>query len=268
MKKITLYFFLLLFLLSACQSEPQKLRLATTTSTQDSGLLDAILPAFEAKYNVTVEVVAVGTGQAIELGQAGNADVLLVHDRPKEDAFVAAGYGLNRQDVMYNDFVIVGPAADPAGVAGSTDVLTVFQKIAQAQAPFISRGDSSGTYSREKSLWEKAGIVPDGAWYQSIGQGMGETLNMANEQQAYTLSDRATWLERESEGIDLTILFQNDSQLFNPYGVIAVNPDLHEGIEADLANDFITWITSTETQNAINAYQINGQQLFFANAKP
>jgi tungstate transport system substrate-binding protein len=257
-----------------------RLVLATTTSTYDSGLLDVILPDFEAKYGAEVEVIAVGTGQAIQLGENGDADVILVHARSREDAFVGGGFGVNRQDVMYNDFVIVGPAADPAGIKGLTDVAAALTKIAETQSPFISRGDDSGTHTKEQSLWQatnvplteaasissadKTFVRPEGEWYQSIGQGMGATLTVANEQLAYTLSDRATFLARKQEGLDLEIVVEGDSRLFNPYGVIAVNPELHPTVNFAGAQAFIDWLTSVETQQLISQFGVDtfGQPLF------
>ncbi|MDX1522760.1 MAG: substrate-binding domain-containing protein [Anaerolineae bacterium] len=260
--------------------EVGRLVLATTTSTENSGLLEAILPDFEARYGAEVEVIAVGTGQAIQLGQNGDADVILVHARYLEDAFVADGYGVNRQDVMYNDFVIVGPASDPAGIAGVTDAAAALAKIAASEAPFVSRGDDSGTHIKEQALWQLSGVdlgqaaslinadqthlKPAGEWYLSVGQGMGATLTVANEQQAYTLSDRATFLARTLEGIDLEILVEGDSRLINPYGVIAVNPDLHPTVNAEGAELFITWLTGLETQQLISQFGLDtfGQPLF------
>lgn len=241
-----------------------KLILATTTSTQDSGLLDVILPLFEAEAGVDVEVIAVGTGQALKLGEDGNADVLLVHARKQEDAFMAAGHGIRREDVMYNDFVLVGPADDPAGVAAATSATDAFAKLAAAAAPFISRGDDSGTHSKEKAVWAAAAIEPAGDWYISAGQGMGAVLTMANEQLAYTLSDRATYLARTLEGTDLVMLYEGDPLLFNPYGVIAVNPAKSPQIQADLANQFIDWLISVPTQEAIAAFGVDqfGESLF------
>lgn len=247
----------------ACSSEPAVLRLATTTSTEDSGLLGAILPDFEQKHDAIVEVVAVGTGQALELGEAGDADVVLVHAREQEDAFVAAGHGVDRRDVMYNDFVVVGPQADPAGIADTDDVAAAFQRIAETEAPFVSRGDESGTHTKELALWEAAGITPSGSWYQPVGQGMGETLTIAEEQQGYTLSDRATYIARRGEGLDLVVLSEGDERLHNPYGAIAVNPERHEGVNAELAQAFLDWLTSPGTQDAIEGYQLGGEQLFF-----
>lgn len=241
-----------------------KLILATTTSTENSGLLSNILPAFEAKYGVTVQVVAVGTGQALKLGEDGNADVVLVHARAREDAFVEASFGVDRKDVMYNDFVICGPASDPAGVKGMTDAAAALTKVAEAEAPFVSRGDDSGTHTKEKEIWTAAGIEPAGSWYISAGQGMGAVLTMANEQLAYTLSDRATYLAMTKEGLGLEILVEGDPILFNPYGVIAVNPARYPDISYDLATRFINWLTSVETQELIGSFGIEefGQPLF------
>jgi len=255
---------------TAVPAEPGTLILATTTSTQDSGLLDVILPDFQQQYNVQVDVVAVGTGQAIKLGEDGNADVLLVHARTQEDAFMEAGHGVRREDVMYNDFIIVGPASDPAGIKGGTSVVEAFQKIAQTQSPFISRGDDSGTHSKEKSIWKAAEIEPAGGWYVSAGQGMGAVLTMADEQQAYTLSDRATYLARTLEGLQLEILVEGDPLLFNPYGVLAVNPDKGPHIKAELANAFIDWIISVPTQEKIGQFGVDkfGQSLFVPDSAP
>ncbi len=235
---------------------PQTLILATTTSTEDSGLLGTILPVFEAEYNVTVDVIAVGTGQALQLGVDGNADVLLVHARAREDEFMANGDGVRREDVMYNDFVIVGPPGDPAGIAGMTDAAAALAQIAAAQAPFVSRGDDSGTHSKEKAIWAAAGIEPVGDWYISAGQGMGAVLTMADEQQAYTLSDRATYLARTLEGTELVIVVEGDPILFNPYGVMAVNPTKGDHIQNDLANKFIDWLISLPTQELIAEFGV------------
>jgi tungstate transport system substrate-binding protein len=227
-------------------------------------LLDAIIPAFEEQYDANVEVVAVGTGQALALGRDGNADVLLVHARAREDEFMAEGHGVRREDVMYNDFVIVGPPDDPAGIAGMTDAPAAFQAIAEAEAPFVSRGDDSGTHTKEKAIWQEAGIEPSGDWYISAGQGMGAVLTMADEQQAYTLSDRATYLARTLEGTELEILVEGDPILFNPYGVIAVNPDKGPHIQNDLANTFIDWLIAVPTQERIAEFGIDqfGTPLF------
>ncbi len=246
----------------------QKLILATTTSTYDSGLLDYLLPDFERQYNVKVEVVAVGTGQAIKLGQDGNADVLLVHARAQEDAFMAAGHGTRREDVMYNDFVLLGPPSDPAGIKGLQSAAEALAKIAQAQAKFISRGDGSGTHVKEKALWQAANLTPAGGWYIAAGQGMGEVLTMAEERQAYTLSDRATYLARKRQGLSLEILVEGDPTLFNPYGVIAINPNKGAHIQAELANAFIDWLVSLPTQHKIAEFGVAefGAPLFVPNA--
>ncbi|MFB0547033.1 MAG: substrate-binding domain-containing protein [Anaerolineae bacterium] len=273
LKKRMIYLTLLLTLLlglqpTAAMAEEARLILATTTSTADSGLLDYLLPDFEAIYNVKVDVIAVGTGQALRLAEAGDADVVLVHAREKEDAFVEAGHGVNRQDVMYNDFIIIGPEDDPAGIKGLTDAAEAFKKIAQAEVKFISRGDESGTHGKERSIWEKAGIEPEGEWYISAGQGMGAVLTMANEQLAYTLTDRGTYLARTMEGIDLPILVEGDPILFNPYGVIAVNPELHPTVNDDLALAFIDWLTSVETQFKISTFRhASGELLFHPNSQ-
>ena len=249
---------------AAEEAATDDLILATTTSTYDSGLLDYLLPDFEQQYGVSVSVVAVGTGQAITLGEDGNADVLLVHARALEDAFMEAGHGVRREDVMYNDFVIVGPEDDPAGIKGMTNAADAMAKIASSESTFISRGDNSGTNVKELAIWADAGIEPAGDWYVSAGQGMGSVLTMADEQQAYTLSDRATYLARTLEGTDLVVLTEGDPILFNPYGVIAVNPDKGPHIKADLANDFIDWIISVPTQELISQFGVDefGQALF------
>jgi tungstate transport system substrate-binding protein len=241
-----------------------RLTLATTTSTQDSGLLEVLLPGFEQQFGVKVDVIAVGTGQALTLGQDGNADVLLVHARAREDEFMAAGHGVRREEVMYNDFVIVGPASDPAGIRGMPSAAQAFQQIAGSEAAFISRGDESGTHSKEKSIWAGAGMELAGGWYISAGQGMGEVLTMANEQLAYTLSDRATYLARTLAGLDLEILVEGDPALFNPYGVIAVNPDKGAHIQAALADTFVDWIISLPVQEQIAQFGVAefGQSLF------
>lgn len=227
--------------------------LATTTSTYDSGLLEAILPDFEQANKVKVRVIAVGTGQAIKTAEQGDADVILVHARAREDKFVAEGYGVNRQDVMYNDFVIVGLKDDPAGIQGMTDAAVALAKIAEVEAPFASRGDESGTHSKEKAIWEKAGIESSGDWYLSLGQGMGATLTFANEKGAYTLTDRGTYLSRQ-EGLGLLILVEGDPILFNSYGVIAVNPEKHPHVKHELALKFIEWLTAVDTQEKIGEF--------------
>jgi len=255
------------------------LRLATTTSTQDSGLLDAILPDFERQYNAKVQVVAVGTGQALKLGENGDADVVLVHARKQEDAFVAAGNGINRRDVMYNDFIIVGPADDPAGIKGMPKATDAFKAIAAKSATFDARGDQSGTSTKELSIWASAGLTPTAklGWYKSLGQGMGETLIAANEQRAYTLSDRGTYLAMRDKLPNLQILVggatlaeNKDKTLLNPYGVIPVNPQKHPNVNAELAEQFAAWITSPDTQAKIGAFGKDkfSQPLFFAGVPP
>jgi tungstate transport system substrate-binding protein len=265
---------LVILVLAACgQSEPQVLRLATTTSTDNSGLLDEILPDFEEQHNARVDVVAVGTGQAIALGEAGDADIILVHARSREDAFLDAGHGTERFDVMYNDFIIVGPAGDPAGIKGVSLARDALAAIAQAEATFASRGDDSGTHTKEKRLWEAAGLPaePDGEWYKSLGQGMGDTLRFADESAAYTLTDRGTFLALQQNLPDLVILVgggsiaeNQDEALFNPYGVIPVNPD-KGNINNDLAQEFAAWLTSVETQAKIAEFGRDefGQPLFY-----
>jgi tungstate transport system substrate-binding protein len=256
-----------------------RLRLATTTSTQDSGLLDAILPDFEQQYQVKVDVVAVGTGQALKLGQNGDADVVLVHARKQEDAFVTAGYGINRRDVMYNDFIVIGPADDPAGIKSAPSVVDAFKAIAAKGATFAARGDNSGTSTKELGIWATAGISPTTQvdWYKSLGQGMGETLITANEQRAYTLSDRATYLATRDKLPNLAILLgspsvaeNKDKTLLNPYGVIPVNPAKQPSVNTDLSEKFAEWITSPATQAKIAAYgkDTYGQALFIPGKAP
>jgi|WetSurMetagenome_2_1015567.scaffolds.fasta_scaffold72631_2 tungstate transport system substrate-binding protein len=265
-----------LAVLVAAASAPAALRLATTTSTDDSGLLKAILPAFEKACGCRVDVVAVGTGQAIEIGRRGDADVLLVHSRKAEDQFVADGHASARRDVMYNDFVVVGPADDPAKIAGRGTAKDAFAAIAAARSLFASRGDKSGTETAEKIVWTATGTSPSGAaWYRSLGQGMGETLVFANEQGAYTLSDRGTWLAMRERLPRLRLLVggadlaeNKDPSLRNPYGVIAVSAEKHPGVQAALAQQFVEWITSPATQKAIGDFGRAkfGQPLFYPDA--
>jgi tungstate transport system substrate-binding protein len=244
--------------------------LASTTSTRNSGLLDAILPVFTEKTGIVVRVVAVGTGQALRLARRGDADVLLVHDRASEEAFVAEGFGVERYGVMHNDFVVVGPSADPAEIAGGRDASAALARIAASGAPFASRGDDSGTHKGEMRLWRAAGVDPTGAsggWYRETGSGMGATLNTAAAMDAYTLSDRGTWLSfRNRRG--LAILVEGDPRLFNPYGVILVNPERHPHVKAALGQTFIDWLLSAEGQGAIADFRIDGQTLFFPDAAP
>lgn len=240
--------------------------LATTTSTRDTGLLDVLVPAFDRKYGVTTKIVAVGTGEAIELGKQGNADVLLVHARKSEDEFVSSGYGINRKDVMYNFFFIVGPKDDPAGIAEAKDAEEAMKRIADSKSQFVSRGDQSGTHKKELSIWEKYQLKPQGEeWYKESGQGMGDTLTMAGEMEAYTLSDSGTWYTF-ADKVDLKIVLEGDPVLFNPYGVIAVNPEKYPNINSKAAMAFIDFITSEEGQKIIGEYKKNGQQLFVPDA--
>ena len=242
---------------------------ASTTSTENSGLFGYLLPIFQEKTGIEVRVVAVGTGQAIELARNGDADVLFVHHKPSEEKFVAEGFGVERHEVMYNDFVIVGPAADPAGIKGDKDVVDAIGKIAAAEAPFASRGDDSGTHKAELALWQEAGVDVAGAsgtWYRETGSGMGPTLNTAAGMDAYALTDRGTWLSFDNRQ-NLEILVEGDPRLFNQYGIILVNPAKHPHVKAELGQTFIDWVLSDEGQDAIGAFKINGQQAFFPNAK-
>jgi len=242
----------------------------STTSTQNSGLFDYILPMFTGKSGIEVRVVAVGTGQAIKNAMNGDGDVLFVHAKPAEEKFVSEGHGVRRDDVMYNDFVIVGPAADPAGIGGGYDAIAALQKIAESKATFASRGDDSGTNKKEMSLWKETGVDPQkasGTWYRETGSGMGATLNAAAGMNAYTMSDRATWIAFNNKG-DLKIQVEGDKQLFNQYGVILVNPEKHPNVKAKLGQSFIDWLLSPEGQKAIASYKVDGQQLFFPNAVP
>ncbi|MET0983238.1 MAG: extracellular solute-binding protein [Telluria sp.] len=238
------------------------LRLSTTTSTENSGLLRHLLPAFEAKTGIKVNVISVGTGKALELGKNGDVDVTLVHARALEDKFVQEGWGVDRRDVMYNDFLVVGPQSDPAKVRGNKDVIAAFAKIAASGARFISRGDNSGTDLMEKGYWQAAGTKPAGASYVSAGLGMGEVLNMAAEMRAYTLTDRATYGAYKAK-TGLAILVEGDKRMFNPYGIIAVNPARHPGVNYRGAKQLIEWITSPEAQARIAAFKPTGEQLFF-----
>ncbi len=245
------------------------IRLASTTSTENSGLFAYLLPIFESETGIEVHVIAVGTGQAIKIAENGDADVLLVHHKPSEERFVSEGYGIDRRDVMYNDFVIIGPKADPAGIDGMTDVVEAFKKIAAARVPFASRGDDSGTHKVERQIWRQAAIpvsAASGTWYRETGSGMGATLNTAASMHAYSLSDRATWLSFRNKA-ELVILVQGDKRLFNQYGVIRVNPARHPHVKAAAAKAFVDWLTSEAGQTAIAGFKVDGQQPFFPNAK-
>ncbi len=243
----------------------QTIRLSTTTSTENSGLLRYLLPKFEAKANAKVKVISVGTGKALELAKNGDVDVTLVHARPAEDTFVAEGHGVNRRDVMYNDFIIVGPDSDPAAIKGSKDVLAAMKKIAASGSKFISRGDNSGTDLMERVYWKQVGSQPQGAAYVSAGLGMGEVLNMASELRAYTLTDRATYIAyRAKTGLQIAV--EGDPKMFNPYGIIAVNPQKFKDVNYKGAMQLVDWITSREGQNLIAAFKVEGEQVFFPSA--
>jgi tungstate transport system substrate-binding protein len=250
------------------QAQDRFITVASTTSTEQSGLFKHLLPIFEKKTGIKVHVVAVGTGQALDIGRRGDADVVFVHAKTLEEKFLAEGHGVKRFDVMYNDFVLIGPKSDPARVVGMQDVAQAFRMIKAAHAPFVSRADKSGTYFAELELWQAAGIdiaKDKGPWYRETGQGMGPALNTAAAMNAYVLSDRGTWLSFKNRA-DLDIVVQGDKRLFNQYGVMLVNPAKHPDVKADLGQAFVDWVISRDGQQAIAAYKINGQQLFFPNA--
>ena len=249
-------------LIAPLSSAQQVIKMSTTTSTENSGLLTYLLPLFEAKTKTTVKVISVGTGKALELAKNGDVDVTLVHARPSEDKFVAEGHGVNRRDVMYNDFLIVGPESDPAHIKGSKDVLAALKKIVDSKAKFISRGDNSGTDQMEKAYWKQFGAQLQGSTYISAGLGMGEVLNMAAELRAYTLTDRATYSAYKAK-TGLMIAVEGDPKMLNPYGIIAVNPAKYPSINYKGATQLINWITSDEGQKAIAAFKVDGQQVFF-----
>jgi tungstate transport system substrate-binding protein len=252
------------------QAQDKSIVVASTTSTQDSGLFGYILPMFKARTGIDVKVVAQGTGQALDTARRGDADVVLVHAKAQEEKFVQEGFGVKRQEVMYNDFIVVGPKADPAGVNGGKDVVAAFKAIHEKGAPFVSRGDKSGTHSAELALWKAAGLDTAGAkpaWYKEIGQGMGAALNTAAAMGAYVLADRGTWISFKNKG-DLQIAVEGDRKLFNQYGIILVNPAKHPQVKTELGQSFIDWVVSAEGQSAIASYKIEGQQLFFPNAIP
>jgi tungstate transport system substrate-binding protein len=256
-----------LALLAAAPSAAQDfITVASTTSTESSGLFGHILPIFTAATGIAVRVVAQGTGQALETGRRGDADVVFVHARAQEDAFVAQGYGVQRFDVMHNDFVIVGPAGDPAGLRTAPDAAAAMAAVAGAGAAFVSRGDDSGTHAAEKALWKAAGIEPAGAWHLSTGSGMGATLNTAAQVPGYALTDRGTWLSFRNRG-PLAVVFEGDPALFNPYGVILVNPARHPHVKAAQGRAFIDWLVSDAGQAAIAGFRVGGEQLFFPAAK-
>ena len=250
-------------------AQDKSILVASTTSTQDSGLFGHILPPFKAMTGIDVKVVAQGTGQVLETGRRGDADVVFVHAKAQEEKFVADGFGVRRYDVMYNDFVLIGPKADPAGIKGGKDIASALAAISAKAAAFVSRGDKSGTHAAELALWKAASIDPAAmkpAWYREIGQGMGAALNTAAAMSAYVLADRGTWIAFKNKDA-LQIAVEGDQRLFNPYGVILVNPARHPSVKKDLAQAFIDWLTSAEGQDAIRSYKIDGQQLFFPNAQ-
>ena len=241
---------------------------ASTTSTEQSGLFKHLLPIFQKKTGIEVRVVALGTGQSLDMGKRGDADVVFVHARSLEDKFIAEGYGVKRFPVMYNDFVLVGPKSDPAKVAGGKDIVEALRKLKAQAAPFVSRGDRSGTHMAELALWKQAGVdiaADKGPWYRDTGQGMGPALNTASSMNGYILADRGTWISFKNRG-DLAILVEGDKRLFNQYGVILVNPEKHRHVKRELGQAFIDWVVSPEGQNAIADYKIGGEQLFFPNA--
>jgi tungstate transport system substrate-binding protein len=251
-------------------AQQRSIVVASTTSTEQSGLFSFLLPRFTARTGIAVKVVAVGTGQALDIGRRGDADVVFVHDRPAEEKFMAEGYGVRRFDVMYNDFVVIGPSADPAHIAHGNDVVAAFRSIAAAKSPFVSRGDRSGTHEAELRYWKDAGIAVSSArdpWYRDIGQGMGPALNIAASINAYLLADRGTWLSFRNHGT-LAILVEGDHRLFNQYGVMLVNPAKHPNVNAEDGQTFVDWLISADGQSTIAQYKIGGQQLFFPDAKP
>jgi tungstate transport system substrate-binding protein len=254
---------------AAAVAQERAIIVASTTSTEQSGLFGFLLPRFTAKTGITVKVVAVGTGQALDIGRRGDVDVVFVHDQPAEEKFMAEGFGVRRYDVMYNDFVVVGPMADPAHVAGGKDVIAAFRSIAAARAPFVSRGDRSGTHEAELRYWKEAGIAVGAArdsWYREIGQGMGPALNMAASLDAYLLADRSTWLSFRNRGT-LAVLVEGDSRLFNQYGIMLVNPAKHPNVKVADGQAFVDWLISADGQTTIAQYRIGGQQLFFPDAE-
>jgi len=268
--KSLIYSFLLIPISVAISVEAQTryITVASTTSTEQSGLFKHMLPAFQKKTGIEVRVVALGTGQALDMARRGDADVVFVHAKSLEEKFIAEGHGVKRLPVMYNDFVLIGPKSDPAKVAGGKDITTALKKIKSESAPFVSRGDRSGTHMAELALWKQSGIdiaADKGPWYRDTGQGMGPALNSASSMNGYILSDRATWLAFKNRG-DLTIVVEGDKRLFNQYGVILVNPEKHKHVKKDLGQAFIDWVVSSEGQKAIAGYKIGGEQLFFPNA--
>jgi tungstate transport system substrate-binding protein len=258
-------FFALAF--SATASLAEDLKLAVTTSFANSGLAEILLPAIAEDTGINVQLLIVGTGQALALGQAGDVDAVLVHARAAEEAFIAAGHATHRREIMYNDFVLIGPAPDPAGVASAPAAAAAFELVALARSPFVSRGDESGTHLAEKALWAAAGIEPEGDWYRSVGQGMGAALNTASGMDAYILSDRASWLNFGNKG-NLALLFSGDPAMFNQYAYLPVNPANHPHVRADLAATLEDWLTGDHARALIDGYMLSGEQLFHFNATP
>ncbi|MFO1325072.1 MAG: substrate-binding domain-containing protein [Burkholderiales bacterium] len=253
---------------NAALAQDRFIVVASTTSTEQSGLFGYLLPIFEKDTGIKVRVVALGTGQALDMARRGDADVVFVHDQPAEEKFVADGFGVRRQAVMYNDFVLVGPKSDPAKVAGGRDILDALRKVASSQSTFVSRGDKSGTHAAELRYWKDAGVDLDakkGTWYKDTGSGMGPALNAASSLNGYVLTDRGTWLSFRNRG-DLTVLVEGDKRLFNQYGVMLVNPAKHPHVKKDLGQQFVDWAVSAQGQSAIAGYRIGGEQLFFPNA--
>ena len=260
--------FILILLTTGAQAQTRFITVASTTSTEQSGLFKHLLPAYEKRTGVQVRVVALGTGQALDMARRGDADVVFVHAKSAEEKFIAEGHGVKRLPVMYNDFVLVGPKSDSAKIAGGKDILEALRKVKGATAPFVSRGDRSGTHMAELALWKTAGIdiaADKGPWYRDTGQGMGPALNSASSMNGYILTDRATWLAFKNRG-DLTIVVEGDKRLFNQYGVILVNPEKHQHVKKDLGQAFIDWVVSPDGQKAIADYKIGSDQLFFPNA--
>lgn len=252
----SLFLLTVLFMCVVVAPAQERLKISSTTSTDNSGLFTALNPPFEKKFNCRVDVIAVGTGKALKIGEAGDVDVVFVHAREAEDKFIADGHGVNRRDVMYNDFIIVGPKTDPAGIKGFTDAKKALAAIAKKGSPFISRGDDSGTHKKEKKLWGKAGVTPKGKWYSEAGQGMGAVLQIANEKKAYALADRGTFLAY-SKKVDLKVLCEGDKDLFNPYGIMAVNPAKFSHVKYVLAMAYIGWVTSVEGQKIIREFGVD-----------
>ena len=269
MKRTLAILFLLIFNFSVVFAEKEFITLSSTTSTDNSGLLEYLIPKFKSKTGIDVRVIAVGTGRALLLGERGDTDLVLVHHKPSEQKFIDKGFGVERRDVMYNDYVIIGPKDDPANIKTLTKAADVFKLISENGTPFVSRGDDSGTHKKELELWRLTGVdihKHSGDWYREAGAGMGATLNIANGMGAYTMSDRGTWLSFKNRD-ELALLFENDPPLFNQYGVILVNPERHDHIKHKYARLFSDWLTSNEGQQAIADFTLEGQQLFFPNAQ-